>query len=179
MIAPESDRQRLRIALLYKALKAPGQEQFKGKVRLALAEAWLCINAYPQALYELQKMRHTYEANGWHLSTRYKAAEKKIPLSAMPADPLPAYKQVEPMADEFIYSMLPKIPVKKSYHKEDGKHKDRYGRNQIQHAAWRVTTADGENHSFTPSKFGIDENLPMGTSLWIRLYAGKVVAAGM
>lgn len=179
MIAPESDRQRLRIALLYKALKAPGKEEFKGKVRLALAETWLSIKAHSRALHELQKIRQTYEANGWHLSSRYKAAEMQIPSSVTPVDPLPAYQQVEPMADDFIYSMLPKIPVKKSYHKESGKQADRYGQNRMRHTAWRVTTADGENHWFTPSKFGIDENLPVETALWIRLYAGKVVAAGM
>lgn len=166
----------LQIALLFKALKAPGQEQFKGKVRMALAETLEARGSYPMALHELEKVKSLYEANGWHLSKRFNELLKKIPAGTVPADPTDAYRRVEHMADEYVYDALPAIAVKKDYHKNPDPNKTGYGRPV---AAWRVIDADGNKYWLTPSRHGIDPDLPLGTPLTIRLHADKVVKASL
>lgn len=168
---------KLHIALLYKALQSPGQEEYKGKIRLALAEAWLGINAPAQAAWELQKIKELYTRNGWHLSPRFLEAEKKIPAGLAPVDPAKAYRSVEPLAEEFIYDALEELPVKKTYHKEAGESTDRYGNKRRNPIAWRVTDEAGNNYWLTPSRLGIDETLPHSTSLLVKLHNGKVVKA--
>lgn len=167
---------RLKAALLYKALKAPGQEQFKGKVRMSLAATWLAAGAYPQALWEMQCARRLYEQNGWHLSRAFQEMEKSVPEGTPAHDPAPAYASVEHLADEEVYSALPEIAAVKSYHKNP-KPEDAskgYGRPAV---AWRVTDADGRNYWIQPHRFNIPANLPMGTKLRIRVHNGKAVKA--
>ena len=172
------DEVRLRIALLYKALVAPGQEQFKGKVRMRLAEAWLSLDAFARAHWELQKVKALYEANGWHLSSAFKAAWNRIPEGTAVSDPTEAYRRVEHLADDMIYASLPQVRVRKTYHKtptaEDNA-RQRYGRPAP--VAWRVTDESGQNYWLQPHRFKLQADLPMGTQLMIRLHEGKPVAA--
>ena len=168
---------KLYMSLLYKALSLPGQEDYKGRIRLSLAEAWMSLKAYPQALYELEAIKSLYGRNGWHLPPRFTEMENAIPPSARPVDPLPAYRRIASLADDFIYSSLPETAVTKNYHKESSVNHDRYGNTRRQPAAWRVADGNGNNYWLTPSRFNIPDNLPVGTPLTVRLHNRKVVDA--
>lgn len=172
----DADRHpRLRVSLLNRAMISPGPEQFKGRIRLMLAKIFADINAYPQAKWELEHVKRIYEANGWHLSPAYKAIERSIPEGTIPGDPTPAYKSVEKLADDFIYSALPVVEMKKTYHKLPDTNKT--FRNTKPAIAWRITNEEGTNIWFTPERHGIDPNLQMGTIVKVKIYNGKIVKA--
>lgn len=165
----------LYISLLYKALKSPGPEQFKGKIRLTLAKVLADRKAFPQALWELQQMKRIYDANGWHLSPTYQQIQKIIPGETVASDPSAAYKRIEYLAEDYIYSGLPFVTMKKSFHKlPDPNKKFPNSRPTI---AWRVTDQSGANVWFTPEHHHIDPNLPIGTSVRVKVYNSRVVKA--
>ncbi|MDE6578877.1 MAG: hypothetical protein K2K58_11990 [Muribaculaceae bacterium] len=175
LINPEEDL-RLHISLLYKALSAPGPEQFKGKIRIALAKAWISINAFSQALWELSIVKRLYESNTWHLSPDFNKTMEVIPAGTQPCNPENAYQRIRHLADDFVYESLPPLEVKKTYHKNpvaSDKNKG-YG---ASHVAWRVTDKDGNNFWLHPHRFKIPDNLPLGTPLIIRLHNGKPAKA--
>lgn len=164
---------RLHVALLYKALLAPGPEQFKGKIRLSLATALAGHGAATHALRELELIEQLYTANGWHLSPSFRRLRESIPPETKSEDPTPLYRRLEPLADEYLYSELPAVEAVKTYHKPPCR-----GRNGIPApAAWRVTASDGNHYWFQPHRFSLAADLPSGTRLTIRICAGKVVAA--
>lgn len=173
----DKDDLRLKVSLLYKGLRCPGQEEFKGKVHLNLAAALAEGGAYPQAKWELKYVKGLYEENGWNLPRLYRETEKKIPTGTMAADPEAIYKKVETLADDYIYESLPEIPVKKTYHKPATETTDRYGNRRVGKTAWRVTDFQGNNYWFTPSYYNIQENLPTDTPLKIKVFNGKVIKA--
>lgn len=170
---------RLHVALLHRALRSPGQEQFKGRIRLSLAEAMIIKEAWPQALWELNKVRQTYEANGWHLPLSYHACMKKIPFHTVAQDPEPLYGKVAHMADNEIYDSLPPVPAVKTYHKNPSPDDRQPGRFSRPQAAWRVTTPEGRNYWLRPARFGIPAELPLGTRLSIRLHNERPVKADL
>ena len=149
---------KLHISLLHKALSIPGAEQFKGKIRLSLAKAWISARAYPQALWELNKIRQLYEANGWHLSPSFNKALESIPTGTNPANPEEAYKRVAALAESALYDALPPVTVKKNYHKKPSDRPDAFGKSQP--AAWRVADADGKTYWLQPHRFNIRPNSP-------------------
>lgn len=168
------DQPHLHVALLYKALISPGPDQFKGKVRISLADALASRGAFPQALYELQKVKSLYEQNGWHLSSVFLNAYKKIPQGTIADNPEKMYRKIEHLADEEVYSCLPYLNVTKTYHKnpspDDAQRS--YGKPAV---AWRVTDKTGQNYWLKPERFGIQPNLPLGTALSVRVHNGKPV----
>lgn len=165
----------LHISLLHRAVSTPGPEEFKGRVRLSLAKAFVELKAYPYALWELEQVRHIYETKGWHLPQAYKLLLGQIPQDAKGTDPSDIYRRVAGLADDFIYSELPTVIMAKTYHKlPDNRRASGYGTPAI---AWRLTGEDRNNVWFTPSKFGIDPNLPSGTRIGVKLFNGKVVKA--
>lgn len=176
LITDEKSR-RLKISLYYKALLCPGQEDFKGRIRLGLAEILAEAGAYPEALWEMDKVKEIYEKNVWHLPALYREIEKRIPFPTSPADPTAAYRKVEKLADDFIYDGLPEVLVRKTYHKPAAETPDRFGGRSSGLAAWRVSDGNGTNYWFNPGKFGIGESLPSGTSLFVKVHAGKIVKA--
>lgn len=168
---------KLKIALLYRGLDAPGEDGYKGKIRLDLAEIWLHAGYPAYSLFELNRIRETCAANGWNLSSRFKDYQSRIPSDTVEADPSRAYKKAIPAADDFIYSALPVTVARKTYHKVGATLPDKYGRNRTKPAAWRATDEKGNNYWFTPVQFGIDENLPVSTELLLKVFQGKVVKA--
>lgn len=168
---------RLKASLLYKALKCPGPEEYKGRIHLLLASAMTEAGAYPQALWELQIVRKLYEEKGWNMPRHYREVESKLPADTQPMDPTAIYRKIEPLADDFIYEALPEIVTQKTYHKPGGSTTDRYGRQRISPVAWRVTDSRGTNYWFSPSAYGIPDQLPTGTPVRIKVFAGKVVKA--
>lgn len=166
------ENERLHMALLYKALCAPGQEQFKGRIHLALAQAWLARNMHSQAKWELEKVKCIYDTNGWHLPKAFAEAEKELPGDTVAQDPGPFYRKVEPLADDEVYDTLPEIRVTKNYHKIPNPKAAGFGRPAV---AWRVADENGTNYWLQPHRFGIDPELPIGTSLMIRVHGKKPV----
>lgn len=168
---------RLRIALLYRALSAPGQDIYKGRVRMAMAEAWHNAGMATHSLWELNAVKRLYEANGWHLPRRHAELSRQLPPDTVAADPAAMYRRVEHYASDYLYQSLPEIRVTKNYHKESREETDRYGRRRIAPAAWRVADSRGTSYWLTPEQHGIDASLPHGTGLDIRVHNRKVVTA--
>ena len=173
----DKDDLRLKVSLLYKALICPGQDDFKGKVHLRLAEALAEGGAFPQAKWELEHVKGFYGNKGWNLPRLYKDTEKKIPSGTVAVDPKAIYGKTAHMADDFIYESLPEVPVKKTYHKAATETTDRYGNRRPGQTAWRVTDAEGNNYWFNPGRYGIREDLPMESQVAVKVFGGKVVKA--
>ncbi len=171
------DALRLKVSLLYKALRCPGQEDFKGRIHLQLAAALAEGGAFPQAKWELEYVKNFYTKKGWNMPRLYKETEKKIPADTQAADPNSLYRKVEHEADDFIYESLPEIEVRKTYHKPATETTDKYGTRRPGQTAWRVTDSEGNNYWFNPGRYGIQENLPTDTQLKVKVYGGKVVKA--
>ena len=175
LISPE-ENVRLHIALLYKALRMPGQEQFKGRIRLALARVWLSRNMPGQARWELDRVRNIYESNGWHLPKAFAEADSRIPPQTSAENPERFYSRLEYLADEEVYSALPEIRVTKTYHKNPDPSAAAKGFGKPA-AAWRVTDEQGTNYWLQPHRFNIDAALRCGTPLLVRIHNGKPVKA--
>lgn len=169
LVNGEDGCHRLAVSLLYKALLAPGQEDFKGRIRMKLAKVMTDAGAPAHARWELETVRKMYEAKGWNLPRLYRETMQRIPADTVAMDPAPVYRKLAPLADVFVYEALPDISVSKTYHKPSDSARSR--------TAWRVTDAGGRNYWLQPSRFGIQENLPMGTQLAVKLFNGKVVQA--
>lgn len=165
---PLKQEPRLRMALFAKALYSPGQEQFKGRIRLRLAEIWLERGCYAQGKYELDKVKEIYGRQNWHLPAEHTRLAAQIPSDTDTASPESMYRKLIPMAEEYLYSSLPAIEARKTYHKISEKDST---------VAWRVTDSAGTNYWIQPRRFGISPDLPMSTPLQIRIYNGKVVDA--
>lgn len=169
---------RLKVALLYKALTAPGPEQFKGRIRLSLAEIWSGYGAHSKALWELERVKRIYESQGWHLPATYVRLADTIPADTEPEDPAPSYRKLLPLAEDEIYSALPPLKVSKTYHKvATAADAARFGIKGNKGISWRVTDAEGNNYWLQPARFGIDPALPLQTPLTIRVHNGRTVKA--
>lgn len=176
---PPEDNARKHVALLYKALCAPGPEQFKGRIRLSLVQALILKGMHHNALWELNKVKETYDANGWHTPRAHREAMEKIPADTVAENPEGLYKRFESIADSEIYDVLPSIKVTKTYHKNPDPNaastgRGGYGRPAV---AWRVTDEAGNNYWLQPHRFGIRPDLPLGTPLSIRLHNSRPVKA--
>ena len=88
----EKDDLRLKVSILYRALRCPGQEDFKGKIHLQLAAALADGGAFPYAKRELDHVKDFYGTKGWNLPRLYKETEKKIPSGTEAADPTGIYR---------------------------------------------------------------------------------------
>lgn len=176
LIDPATDM-RLHVALLHKALSAPGPEQYKGRIRLSLASALASKEAYAHALWELSKVKYIYESNNWHLPRVYEEVMRKIPEGIAPADPAHIYFKLSRLADNVIYDSLPEVIVRKTYHKNPGPGGSGSYRKPM--AAWRVTDELGRNYWIQPSRYGIAEDLPIGTRVTVKIHNGKPVKASL
>ncbi len=166
---------RLHIALLQQALASPGQEQFKGRVHLALAQALLKAGQPAYARFELDAVLRIYQANDWHLPAAYRETLAGIPEKTVGADPTPLYRRLSLIAYEEIYRELPTIEVVKTYHKAPDPAKMQNGRGKAV-TAWRLTDAAGNNYWVQPHRFGFAPDLPLGSKLAIRAFQGKAVS---
>lgn len=178
LFPPEEDPRR-HVALLYKGLRSPGQDQFKGRIRLSLAEAFVMKSQHHYALWELNHVKQTYEANGWHLPRKYGEAIGKIRPGTVATDPEQLYRKLESLADEEVYDALPAIHVTKTYHKNPDPNQQQtgkggYGKPAV---AWRVTDSEGHNYWLQPHRFKIPADLPLGTALTIRVHNARPVKA--
>lgn len=170
---------RLRMALYARALAAPGKAEFKGRIRLELAEIWIAQNLFPQAVSELAEVKKLYDSQQWHLPHLYTELVEKIPTSIQAIDPSPTYSKLQKNADDYVFSCLPEISATKTYHKNPQPSSTPTKYKNTSHPSWRVTDASGNNYWFQPLRYGIDPNLPLGTPLFIRVLNGKLVYASL
>lgn len=168
---------KLHIALLAKALGASGPETFKGRVRIDIAHAWAFHNKPSYAAYEILKVKKLYESQGWNLPSSLLQLTKELPGDTIPENPDPIYTSLSATADDYIYSELPEIHVRKNYHKSACSSTDKFGNTRTQPAAWRVEDEEGNNLWLTPSRYGIDETLPLSTPLLVKIFNGKIISA--
>lgn len=175
-LIPAGENPRLRLALYARALKAPGQQQFKGRIHLRLAEVWLSKGCLPQAAWELSIVETLYGSMGWHLPALHTRLRAVVPDDVTPESPEDTYRRVMPLADEAIYESLPEVKVRKTFHKaavtpQPGSVA------KTSPVAWRLTDDSGHNYWIQPRRFRLADDLPLGAGLAIRLYNGKPVAA--
>lgn len=170
---------RLKLALLARGLASPGQEDFKGRIRLELADVWLSQSRFAQAAWELALVKRLYESKQWHLPRAYGILADKIPQGTVAADTAGAYSRVLSLADDFIYSALPAVRTRKNYHKNPDTANARPGWKKPSGPAWRVADESGVNYWFQPQRFGISPDLPMGTEVVVRILNGKIVHAAL
>lgn len=175
-LIPAGENPRLRLALYARALKAPGQQQFKGRIHLRLAEVWLSKGCLPQAAWELSIVETLYGSMGWHLPALHTRLRAMVPDDVTPESPEDTYRRVMPLADEAIYESLPEVTVRKTFHKaavtpQPGSVA------KTSPVAWRLTDDSGHNYWIQPRRFRLADDLPLGAGLAIRLYNGKPVAA--
>ena len=163
----------LYVALLHKAMDAPGPDKFKGRIRMDLAECWLSVNAFHHALWELLQTKKAYEANGWHLPKSFTAMLDRIPKDTVASNPEPLYRKTIHLADNEIYSGLSEVVAIKTFHKNPPAD-SRYGRPAT---AWRLTDEAGTNYWIQPHRYRINPDMPNGTRVAIKLHMGKPVAA--
>lgn len=173
-LLPGPSQRRLKAAMLAMALRTAAHEEFRGKIRIAMAETLAAANQYGYALYELDKVKTFYTGKKWHLSPAFVKVRSSIPDGTVAKDPQPVYDQLVAIADNYVMQMLPDIEVSKDYHKEGGE--SRFGKGKTP-AAWRVVDVDGDRYWLTPSRFGIDPNLPIGTMLVTKIADGKIIHA--
>lgn len=166
---------RLHVALLYKAKKAPGPEQFKGRISLSLANALAGADCHAEALWELENVERQYNSNGWHMPALYHKLKKTIPGGTASRNPEEIYLKVAHLADEYIYSAIQPVKATKTYHKNPDT--ARANHTVKQSVAWRATDEHGTNYWFYPHRHGIDSALQLGTPLYLRIFNGKVVKA--
>lgn len=165
----------LYVSLLYKALSSPGQEDFKGKIRLQLSKFLADNKAYPQALWELNRVKETYTAKEWHLPKDFEAVLSSIPADTQPSDPKDIYRKVAHLADDVLYSNLPAVVMEKIYHKEPTPEEAaRFRRPEI---SWKLGDSQGNSLWIKPRRHGIDPMLPKGTLLEVKIFNGKIVKA--
>lgn len=169
---------RLKMALLVRAMQTPGQQDFKGRVRLDMARIWITRELFGEAVWELAEVRRLYEGKGWHLPRAYAEMTGKIPAGTAAKDPSAVYSRLSPLAEAEIYSSIPAITARKTYHKRaQPASPSPAGWKKATETAWRVTDGQGRNYWFQPSRYGIDPELPLGTPLSIRLHNDKIVHA--
>ncbi len=180
LFSPVEDPRR-HVALLYKGLRAPGQEQFKGRIRLSLAEAFVLKSQHHYALWELNHVKQLYESNGWHLPRKHTEAMGKIPQGTVAENPENLYRKLEHLADEEVFDALPAIQVTKTYHKNPDPNQPQNGNKTFGKpaVAWRVTDSDGNNYWLQPHRFKIPADLPIGTPLTIRVHNNRPVKADL
>lgn len=174
-LTDSNENARLHVALLYRALKAPGQPQFKGRIHLLLAKVLMEKNLSREALWELNIVETLYNTNGWHMPALHESLRSKIAEQTEAADPEHLYRKIAHLADDEIYAALSPITTSKTFHKlPDPSKSSGYGKPAV---AWRLTADNGENHWIQPHRFGIHPDLPMGTKIALRLFNGKPVKA--
>ena len=124
---------------------------------MSLADVLASREAFPQALFELKKVKEIYSQNEWHLPSKYETIGKMIPKDTVADNPEKLYRRVEYLADDEIYNALPEIEVTKTYHKIPSETDTRFRNNKI---AWRLTDSNGHNFWINPGRMRINPDLP-------------------
>lgn len=159
------------LGLLSKALTLGNNEQFLGKVRLAIAQLLFDKGEVSHAKYELDKYRDLYQAQGWSLKGEYQALCHQLNNVTAATDNQAIYAQYIKKADDFIYSRLPEqIAIKVS--EKQLNDRNRPGRKIL---LWTLKTQDGIIRLKKPAKFGLDIKSKNGVVYVIKTHEDKIV----
>lgn len=160
-----------KIGLLCKALTCGADDDFLGKVRLDLVPLLVQKGLMPNAKYELEKYRSTYQAKGWGLRPEFWQIYNQL-AGTEPADSNETvYAQFAAKADEFIYSALPTVVAVKI---SDAQTEDRHhpGRKIT---VWNLRCEKSFIKLKKPHMFGLNRRTPNGSVFDVRIREGKIV----
>ena len=164
-----------KIGLLAKALTLGVDEQFLGKVRIAMAKL-LIEKGFPQnAKAELKLHGDFYKKNGWHLSNDFQTLWNQLGSVSPVENNKALYKEYIPIADDFILGALPTITAVKVAEREQ-EDKLRPGKKNL---VWVFKTEQGVLRLKKPSKFGLPKRLNNGAVLDVKVSGRKIVGAKM
>ena len=162
----------LKIGLLSKALLLKAPEEFLGKYRAHLAQLLYSKGLYSNALYEIGKVKTTYEANSWNLPSQIRGLVQMIPAGTKLTDNTSQYPLWATKADEYLYGDLPSIYMVKVAHREEIQ--KRNGRQQ-KVIKWTLINDNGETESIKPHKFRLAK-ANNGDCFEIKKSNGKIVS---
>ncbi len=141
----------LKIALLSKAPMLHTPEKFVVKIRVQLAQLLYNKGLYANALYEANKAKCTYEANGWKIPSQVTDIMRSMPADTQPTDNTKQYCEWASKADEYIYSDCPSVQmVKVSQNEKTIVTQDQKTKKVIW---WTLIDEHGEKIHIKPLKF--------------------------
>lgn len=151
-LAAYVDDDNLKIGLLSKALMLGTQEEFVGKLRATLAQLLCTKEQYHNALYEIQKVQTTYEANGWNLPAQIRNVQRMIPIGVEPCDNTPLYSDWAKCVDAYLYEDIPAEYMVKVAHREDVDTKDGRQRRIVK---WTLIDNKGDVVNIKPRHYNL------------------------
>lgn len=161
----------MRIGMLCKAVMSGVDDKFKGAARMKLATVFMRKNLQPNAKYELEKYRETYQREGWGLKAEFMVLYNQLSGVTAAESNADVYAEYGVKAEEFLYSAIPAVlAVKVGESQSDDK--NRPGRKVT---TWLLRTQDGMVRLRKPAKFGLPKRMPNGAILDLRLHDGKPV----
>lgn len=160
-----------RIGLLCKALSCGADDEFLGGVRMKLASLLIQKGMQPNAKFELEKYRQTYQAKGWNLKPEFVNTYSTLANIEQAESNNALYAKYALKADELIYSNIPTMLAVKADETltEDRK---RPGR---QIAVWFLRTADTTIKLRKPTKYGLNRRTPNGAPFDVKVLDDKIV----
>ena len=160
-----------RIGLLCKALTCGADDEYLGKVRLDLVSLLIQKGLMPNAKYELEKYRSTYQAKGWGLKPEFWQIYNQL-AGTEPADRNDAvYAQFAAKADEFVYSALPTVVAVKI---SDTQTEDSYHPGRMI-TVWNLRDDKSVIRLKKPHKYGLKRRTPNGSAFDVRILKGRIV----
>ena len=150
-IVDDSD---LQISLISKALSLRVPEEYLGKIRAHLAQMLFARGQYSEALYEIEKLKSVYAANGWNIPSSILDLAHMIPSQTIASNNTAKYNTWALKADEFMYAELPSIYMVKVAHREEIQERD--GR-QCNVVKWTLIDSTGNVVGIKPRKFNLNK----------------------
>lgn len=159
-----SDDQKLCAACYAKALLLNNDEKFVGKIHLALGELLHCMGKDNEALFEIERYRITNEQNGWPVRSGYNAVRSQLKQDAKaPATNGYLYKELEILADEFVFSDVPSynMIMLESRFEENAAGKRRL--------MFYLYDSQNKRYRVNPNTFGLDRKSKVGSCFAVKL----------
>ena len=158
--------------LLCKALMSNINEEFIGKIRMHLAEILIGQNLYANALFELNKIKQTYESHGWNLSPEFQSLASQIPSNVSEENNTRRYMSWAACCNQFLYSeydsdIMVKLAERTELKKVPGKQDKRV-------TSWQLIDKNGKTQNIRPRKFALSK-APNGTCFEVKLSGNDIV----
>lgn len=161
----------LKIGLLSKALMLHMSEEFLGKLRAQLALSLCNKGLYANAMYEIEIVNTTYQANGWNLSPQIRGIMQMIPSGITSEDNTARYAEWALIADEYLYADISSEYMVKVAHREDIVERDGRQRRVIK---WTLVDNAGNIEGIKPRKFNLDR-ARIGDCFEVKRSDGRIV----
>ena len=161
----------LKIGLLSKALMLHMPEEFLGKLRAQLALSLCNKGLYSSAMYEINRVKSTYEENGWNLPVQIRGIMQQIPSGISPDNNAIKYSEWALRAEEYLFADLPSVYMVKVAHKEDVVMKDGRQRRVVK---WTLIDSAGNIEGIKPRKFNL-ERAGIGSCFEVKRSDGRIV----